>query len=155
LTKAGRESYQKPGWVKPKPLPVKKARNVGTFPRSPRPAKPWPTVGVGAAGAAASVYCVFFTDGGCEEVGLGVLRFSQISASPTFSNGPFVNQTIGDSVNALVNDEIKPEDLVIRVISRGEGALIVNTRSSLALLRAGISPSEWVIEDVTGDEFLR
>jgi hypothetical protein len=29
LTKAGRESYQKPGWVKPKPLPVKKENTNG------------------------------------------------------------------------------------------------------------------------------
>jgi hypothetical protein len=29
----------------------------------------------------------------------------------------------------------------------------VNTRSSLALIRGGVSPADWVTNDVTGDPF--
>lgn len=48
---------------------------------------------------------------------------------------------------------VKASDPRIDLISRGGNQLIMNTRSSLALLRGGISPADWVTNDVTGGPF--
>jgi RHS repeat-associated protein len=86
-----------------------------------------------------------------EGAGSGALRFTQNTASATFRNGPFAGRTIGDVANALRNDVIKPARLPVDVISRAGNTLIVNTRSSLALIRGGVSSADWVINNVTGD----
>ena len=97
--------------------------------------------GAGAAGAA-------------EDASNGALRFTQTTASATFRNGPFAGRTIGDIAGALRSGAVKPSELPIDLISRGDNQLIMNTRSSLALLRGGVSPADWVTNDVTGDPFL-
>jgi hypothetical protein len=43
--------------------------------------------------------------------------------------------------------------LPVGVITREGNPLIFNTRSSLALLRGGVSPADWTINDLTGDPF--
>ena len=47
--------------------------------------------------------------------------------------------------------KISPAALEIRYVISGETSLIVNTRSSLALTRAGIPESQWVLKDVTNE----
>jgi hypothetical protein len=73
-------------------------------------------------------------------------------ASATFRNGQFAGRTI-DIAAAVRSGAVKASDLPIDLISRGGNQLIMNTRSSLALLRGGISPADWVTNDVTGDPF--
>ena len=81
------------------------------------------------------------------------LRFTQTTASPTFRNGPFAGRTIGDLAGALRSGAVKPSELPVDIISRGGNKLILNTRSALALIRGGVSPAEWVVNDVTGNPF--
>ena len=47
--------------------------------------------------------------------------------------------------------KLDPQDLVVGVIRRGESTLIINTRTAIALTRAGVPRSEWNIVDYTGD----
>jgi hypothetical protein len=76
--------------------------------------------------------------------------FSQTTASPTFKNGPFAGQSIGDVAGGLRAGKITPDQLPIDVMSRNGEMISLNTRSTLALRRAGIDPSDWVLNDVTG-----
>jgi RHS repeat-associated protein len=87
------------------------------------------------------------------DAGSGALRFTQTTASATFRNGPFAGRTLGDVADALRSGAIKPSELSVDLISRGENSLIMNTRSSLALLRGGVNSADWVTNDVTGDPF--
>jgi RHS repeat-associated protein len=80
------------------------------------------------------------------------LRFSQIEASVRFQKGgPFEFQTIGAIAAKLRSGFISPSALPVQYIVRGGTRLIVNTRSSLALMRAGVPESAWVLIDMTGD----
>jgi RHS repeat-associated protein len=88
-----------------------------------------------------------------EDAGAGTLRFTQTTASATFKNGPFAGRTIGDIAGALRSGAVKPSELPVGVITREGNPLILNTRSSLALLRGGVSPADWTINDLTGDPF--
>jgi hypothetical protein len=81
------------------------------------------------------------------------LRFTQNTASATFRNGSFAGRTIGDVADAVRSGAVKPSELPVDIISRGGNSLIMNTRSSLALIRGGVSPGDWVTNDVTGDPF--
>jgi hypothetical protein len=85
--------------------------------------------------------------------GGGSLRFTQTTASATFKNGQFAGRTIGDIAGALRSGAVKPSELSVGIITRDGNPLILNTRSSLALLRAGVSPADWTINDMTGDSF--
>jgi RHS repeat-associated protein len=94
------------------------------------------------------------TEGAADDAGAGgALRFTQNTASATFKKGPFAGRTIGDIADALHNGDIKPSELPVGVNTRGDNQLILNTRSSLALLRGGIGPDDWAIKDLTGDPF--
>lgn len=88
-----------------------------------------------------------------EGAGSGGLRFTQSTASATFRNGPFAGRTIGDIARAIRSGAVNPSELPVDIISRGGNSLIMNTRSSLALIRGGVSPADWVTNDVTGDAF--
>lgn len=81
----------------------------------------------------------------------GALGFSQTTASSTFRNSPMTGRTIGDVSSALRSGAIKRGVLPVDVISRGGNSLIMNTRSSLALMRRDVSRADWAINDVTGD----
>jgi RHS repeat-associated protein len=76
--------------------------------------------------------------------------FSQTTASPTFKNGPFAGQSIGDVTGGLRAGKMTPDQLPIDVIARNGETISLNTRSTLALRRAGVDPSDWVLNDVTG-----
>ncbi|MDP8961723.1 MAG: RHS repeat-associated core domain-containing protein, partial [Actinomycetota bacterium] len=79
--------------------------------------------------------------------------FSQTTASPVFAHGPFRGETIGAMADALRAGKVAPEQLPIDVVVRNGQTIALNTRSTLALRRAGIDPSEWVVRDLTGDPF--
>ncbi|MBO0879434.1 MAG: hypothetical protein J2P17_03495 [Mycobacterium sp.] len=69
-------------------------------------------------------------------------------------NGTFKYRSVQEVVDDLRSGVLGTGDLKIDVIRRGDNTLIVNTRSSHALMRAGIPRSEWIVRDVTGDERL-
>jgi hypothetical protein len=94
------------------------------------------------------------TNSAAEDEVSGALRFTQNTASASFRNGPFADRTIGDVAGALRSGAVKPSELPVDVITRGDNLLIMNTRSSLALLRGGVSPADWVMNDATGDPLL-
>ncbi|WP_344114303.1 hypothetical protein, partial [Nocardioides humi] len=57
---------------------------------------------------------------------------------------------IDDVAGALRSGALSPKDVPIDVIARGGNSLILNTRSSQALIRAGIPRSSWNVIDRTG-----
>jgi RHS repeat-associated protein len=72
------------------------------------------------------------------------LAFSQTTASAAFSaEGVFAGQTIGQVASALRAGSLLPRDVVVQYVTMNGNALIVNTRSSLALIRAGVPQAEW------------
>jgi hypothetical protein len=84
------------------------------------------------------------------EAGAELPQFTQTTASSVFRNGPFAGRSIGDIAGGLRAGDISPSELPVDVISRGDNRLGLNTRSMLALRRAGISPSDWTMVDRTG-----
>ena len=83
-----------------------------------------------------------------------VLRFSQVTASPRFSaDGTFAGKTIGQLASELRAGSVSASDVPVGYVTTAEGTnLIVNTRSSLALRRAGIPQGEWTLLDQTATE---
>jgi len=89
-----------------------------------------------------------------KEVAGGGLNFTQTTASARFSEaGTFSGKTIGEVANDLRTGVLKATDMPVEYIERDGVKLIVNTRSSLALRRAGIPESEWNLVNKTGDAF--
>src|SRR5208283_3780698 len=82
------------------------------------------------------------------------LAFSQISASPTFNDegSLFYGETIGSLSRKIASNEIPASSVPIKIVVNSGTALIVNTRSALALLRAGVPQSSWNIIDATAEE---
>jgi hypothetical protein len=79
-------------------------------------------------------------------------NFAQTTASNSFSaGGTFAGQTIGDVAGQLDSGALSPADVPIQVIARDGSTLILSTRSALALEKAGIPRSAWIVENVTGD----
>ena len=82
------------------------------------------------------------------------LRFSQETASPFFSaEGSFAGETIGSLASKIKTGQVRVSQVPVQIVVRGNTALIVNNRSSLALLRAGVSQEGWFFENVTGQAF--
>jgi hypothetical protein len=80
------------------------------------------------------------------------LKFTQTTASGRFSEaGTFSGRTLGEVANDLRTGVLKPGNVPVEYIERDGVKLIVNTRSSLALRRAGIPESEWNLVNKTGD----
>lgn len=78
-------------------------------------------------------------------------RFAQNSYSETFSSGgAFAGRTIDEVAGALRSGALSPKNVPIDVIVRDGNTLILNTRSSQALIRAGIPRSAWNVVDRTG-----
>ena len=100
----------------------------------------------------AKIFCAFFDcgEGGGTPTTKLFPKFTQTTASPVFANGAFAEQTIGDVAAALESGAISPSRLPIDVIDRGGHLLGLNTRSMLALRRAGIPVAQWTIIDRTG-----
>jgi RHS repeat-associated protein len=84
--------------------------------------------------------------------GSAPLRFTQTTASPWFSHdGDFAGQTISDVAAQLRAGTLTAADVPIQTVGNG----IVNTRSSLALMQAGIPQSEWTLVNMTGNAQVR
>lgn len=75
------------------------------------------------------------------------LRFSQKTASPAFSG-----ETIGSLAEKLRAGTVSAADVPVRYVNIGGSNLIVNTRSSLALTRAGIPQRSWTLIDATATD---
>lgn len=82
-------------------------------------------------------------------------KFTQKTASPNFSQeGSFAGKTIGEVSNSLRSGAIKTSDVSVEYIMRDGNKLLLNTRSSLSLKRAGIPEANWTMVNRTGDSFL-
>lgn len=81
-------------------------------------------------------------------------NFTQTTAHPQFSDeGAFAGKTIDQVADALRSGQLRPTDVPVDYLIREGHALAINTRSSLALRRAGIDLSEWTLVNRTGDLF--
>lgn len=79
-------------------------------------------------------------------------KLAQKSYGEEFSRtGTFGQRTVDGVVLDLKSGVLHPTDLPIDIIRRGDNTLILNTRSSQALAKAGISRSQWIVKDVTGE----
>jgi RHS repeat-associated protein len=88
------------------------------------------------------------SSGGPEEA--VVLQFSQVTASPRFSDeGTYAGKTIGSLAAELRSDPSLASSVTVGYVTKDGHHLIVNTRSALALTRAGIPRSSWVLIDAT------
>jgi hypothetical protein len=65
--------------------------------------------------------------------------------------GTFKHRRLQEVVDDIKTGVLRTSDLKIDIIRRGDNILIVNTRSSHALMQAGIPRNEWIVRDVTGD----
>jgi RHS repeat-associated protein len=81
----------------------------------------------------------------------GSLLFGQTTASAVFRNGSFAGRTLGDVAAAVRAGDATAADLPVDVIFRNGETIGMNTRSMIALRRAGIPVEDWVINDVTGN----
>jgi hypothetical protein len=84
--------------------------------------------------------------------GAEALFFSQTTASPFFSaGGTFAGQSIASVAAQLRAGTLAVSDVTVGVVSIDGTTLIVNTRSALALMQAGIPQSSWAIADMTSN----
>lgn len=78
-------------------------------------------------------------------------NFAQRTFTRSFSDaGKFAGKTVDEVASMLKLGTLKPNDLPIDYIVRDGNVLILNTRSSQALTQAGISRSEWLGIERTG-----
>jgi len=82
------------------------------------------------------------------------LRFSQTTASATFHpEGTFAGKTIGQMSSELRAGTVSTSEVPVGYVTTRQGTnLIVNTRSSLALRRAGVQQADWNLVDKTATE---
>jgi len=76
----------------------------------------------------------------------GVLRYTQTSAKPLFSTDPkarFPGESVSSLADKIKNKQVPVSDVPIRYVERNGNVLIINTRSSVALQKAGVPPEEW------------
>ena len=69
--------------------------------------------------------------------------------------GWLAGQTIDDVAGQLETGALMPGDVPIMVYQQNGYTYILNTRSAIALTRAGIPRSQWFIDDVTGNNKIR
>ena len=78
--------------------------------------------------------------------------FAQTTYGESFSEGgALAGRTVDDVASDLQSGAMSPADVSIQVIQRDGNTLILNTGSAVALTRAGIPRSLWVVQDMTGD----
>lgn len=82
----------------------------------------------------------------------GDLAFSQTTASPYFRlSSPFEGQSIQSVAQQLRAGSLAVTEVPVTTINMAGTQLIVDTRSALALMQAGIPQSEWALADATGN----
>jgi RHS repeat-associated protein len=80
-----------------------------------------------------------------------ILRFSQRTASSTFHpRGDFSGRSIESVAAELRSGALSPAQVPVRTVEGDGVSLIVNTRTSLALTRAGIPVRSWNLIDESG-----
>ncbi len=78
-------------------------------------------------------------------------RFAQSSARADFSaGGRLAGQTIDDVAGALESGALSAADVPIEVVVVNGTTLVLNTRSTVALVQAGVPRVLWNVKDVTG-----
>lgn len=78
-------------------------------------------------------------------------NFSQRTASWKFGDkGTMKGRPIDDVVQDLLDGRLAPSDLPLQVITRDGKAVSLNTRSLIALQKAGIDPRTFALDDLTG-----
>ncbi len=78
--------------------------------------------------------------------------FSQKTYSRSFVNGPNVGRSLPDVAMDLKSGVLSPADIEVNIVRRGANTLIVNTRSTVTLLMAGVDRSAWNVIDKTGED---
>ena len=79
-------------------------------------------------------------------------KFAQTTASAMFSStGKFAGKSVDEVANALRSGSLHPADVPIEYAVRDGNTLILNTRSAMALEKAGIPRSNWNAINVTND----
>jgi hypothetical protein len=79
-------------------------------------------------------------------------NYAQKDYSPAFGEkGRLKDWSIKDAAGALRLGVLVPKDVYVDFVVRDGHMLIVNTRSSQALLQAGIPRQDWYMRDMTGD----
>lgn len=79
-------------------------------------------------------------------------NFAQKTFGKNFSAaGKFAGQTVDDVAASIQSGALKVSDVPIDYIVRNGNTLILNTRSSQALIKAGIPRSQWNAINRTGD----
>ena len=92
-----------------------------------------------------------------ETAGSGTFRFTQTTASPLFSSeGSFAGRSIGEVAADLRSGVLSPSEVPVGVVSGADGLnLIVNTRSSLSLMRGGVPQNSWTVVDLSANQTVR
>ena len=84
-------------------------------------------------------------------VNIGAAKFAQKTYTEMFSDGGLLSgRSINDLAAALRSGAMSAKNIPIDVIVRNGNTLILNTRSSQALIRAGIARRLWTVVDRTG-----
>jgi len=85
-----------------------------------------------------------------------IYRFAQRSYSANFSQDGLMNgQPVSSVVSDLTNGNLSSQDLSVNYIVRSGIRLILNTRSAVTLISAGIPSTLWNTVDQTGDPFFQ
>lgn len=74
-----------------------------------------------------------------------IKKYSELAGEPI--------QTVENLANAIKTGKISPAELPIEYIVRDGNTLILNTRTSQALIQAGIPRSQWNAVNQTGNAF--
>lgn len=83
---------------------------------------------------------------------LSRLTFAQRDYGETFSKrGKFAGLTVDELASQIKSGEMPLDEVQIDVVVRDRNLLVANTRSSQALIRAGVPVSSWNIVNRTGD----
>ena len=103
-------------------------------------------------GDAGGVGGVIGAEGEVSVINIEEANFAQKTASNTFSKGgTFSGKTIEEVARGIDSGKISIKSVKIQVIDSDGRALILNTRSALALEEAGIPRSEWIVEDMSAN----
>lgn len=86
------------------------------------------------------------------ECALDNAKYAQKTYREMFSAyGKFAGRSVDDVAKALTKGKMSVDDIPIEYIVRDGDTLILNTRSSQALQRAGIPRSQWRAVNMTGN----
>ena len=97
----------------------------------------------------------YFGDDVAEQgASIGNAQWAQTTFSSVFSRGGrFAGSTVDEVAAMLRSGQLSPTEVPIDVVVRNGNTLILNTRSSVALTKAGIPRSQWNVVNRTGDSF--